>query len=89
MFFRSRKRQTSGGGVSHASDPAGSEAGKRQPQQWDSWRRSTQRVTRAWNEWLAADGRQRAERCRCYVSALAREERAAAASTGEAIRSAM
>ncbi|MGZ6669635.1 MAG: hypothetical protein ACXVH3_33715 [Solirubrobacteraceae bacterium] len=42
------------------------------------WRRSAQRVTRAWNAWLAAEGRDRALRYRVFVAALADEERAAA-----------
>jgi len=78
MFFRSRKRRTSGGGVSPTSDPAGSEAGKRQSQQWDTWRCAAQKVTRAWNEWLAAGSRERPELYRCYVCALVEEAQAAA-----------
>jgi hypothetical protein len=46
--------------------------------QWDSWRRSAQKVTRAWSEWLATDGRQRPELFGCYVRALTEEEQAAA-----------
>lgn len=50
------------------------------------WRRSAQQVTRAWNAWIAAEGRERSsgetddgrERYRAFVSALAEEERAAA-----------
>ena len=42
------------------------------------WRRSAQRVTRAWNAWLAADRRDRGVRYRAFVAALADEERAAA-----------
>jgi heme oxygenase len=41
------------------------------------WRRSAQRVTRAWNAWLAADHRDRGVRYRAFVAALADEERAA------------
>jgi hypothetical protein len=43
---------------------------------WRAWRCAAQKATRAWNEWLAADGH---ERYLCYVSALAEEEQAAAA----------
>ena len=32
-----------------------------------------------WNEWLAADGPERPELYRCYLAALAEEERAAVA----------
>ena len=42
------------------------------------WRRSAQRVTRAWNAWIAAETRDRAMRYRIFVAALADEERAAA-----------
>ena len=77
MFFGSRNRHKSAGG-SRPSDPASREAGKRQPRHWQTWRRSAQKVTRTWNEWLAAEGRERAELYRRYVSALAEEERAAA-----------
>lgn len=41
------------------------------------WRRSAQRVTRAWNAWLAAESRDRGVRYRAFVAALADEERAA------------
>jgi hypothetical protein len=45
---------------------------------WRAWRCAAQKATRAWNEWLAADGCARPERYRCYVCALAEEEQAAA-----------
>jgi hypothetical protein len=45
--------------------------------QWRAWRCAAQKATRAWNEWLAADGHERPERYLCYVSALAEEEQAA------------
>ena len=79
MFFGLRKRQKSAGGASHPSDLAANEAGGRQSRQWQTWRRSAQRVTRAWNEWLAGGSRERPELYRRYISALAEEERAAAA----------
>ena len=41
------------------------------------WRRSAQRVTRAWNAWVAAERRDRSARYRAFVAALADEERAA------------
>jgi hypothetical protein len=49
-----------------------------QSRQWQAWRRSAQSVTRTWNEWLAADRRQRDASYRAYISALTEEERAAA-----------
>ena len=49
-----------------------------QCRQWQAWRRSAQKVTRTWNEWLAADGRHRAASYIRHISALAEEERAAA-----------
>ena len=79
MHFRSRKRQKPTGGVSHPSALAADEGGERQARQWQTWRRSAQKVTRAWNEWLAGGRRERAELYRRYVSALAEEERAAVA----------
>lgn len=47
-------------------------------QQLQDWRRSAQRVTRAWDGWLAAESRDRAIRYGVFVAALADEERAAA-----------
>jgi len=63
LLFRSpRKRQ---------SKPA-------QPEPLREWRNSAQRVTRAWNAWLAAEGRDRDARYGDYEAALAAEELAAA-----------
>jgi hypothetical protein len=45
--------------------------------QWRAWRRAAQKATRAWNEWLAADSRERPELYHHYVLALAEEEQAA------------
>ena len=77
MFFGSRKRRTSAGGVSHPSGPAPSRMGEPESVQWRAWRCAAQKATRAWNEWLAADRRERPARYLCYVSALAEEEQAA------------
>jgi len=77
MFFGLMRRHKLTGGASHSIDPAGNEAAYWQSRQWHTWRRSEQKVTRAWNEWLAADGRERPELYRCYISALAEEEQAA------------
>ena len=49
----------------------------RQTRQLMEWRRSAQRVTRAWHAWLAAESRDRGERYRAFVAALAEEETAA------------
>ena len=79
MFFRSRRRQSARDNSRAADDSdTGIPETKRQTQQLVEWRRSAQRVTRAWNGWLAADGRDRAIRYRVFVAALADEERAAA-----------
>ena len=77
MFWHSKKRHTSQHGVSHPSYPAGDELGQLQSPQWQAWRRSAQKVARAWNEWLAADHRERTESYRRYISALGEEELAA------------
>jgi hypothetical protein len=79
MVFRSRKRHNPAGGALHPSEVPGNEAGELRSRQWQTWRRSAQKVTRTWNEWLAGEGRERAELYRRYVSALADEQRAAAA----------
>ena len=78
MLFGSTKREKPANGAPRVSDPGVSEATARQSRQWLAWRRSAQRATRTWNEWLAADRRQRDNIYRCYVAALAEEERAAA-----------
>jgi hypothetical protein len=79
MFFGSRKRRRSAGGVPHPSDPAASQTSEPEFVPWRAWRCAAQRTTRTWNEWLAADGRERPELYRCYLSALAEEEQAAVA----------
>ncbi|MGO9971603.1 MAG: hypothetical protein ACLP01_01985 [Solirubrobacteraceae bacterium] len=78
MFFGSKKRSEPDHGGSNPSRHAGDTAGTRQSREWDAWRRSAQKAKRAWNEWLAADRRARAELWRCYISAADEEERAAA-----------
>ena len=78
MFFGSRKRRNLGGGASPLGDPARIEAGAVRTPQWLAWRRSAQKVTRAWNEWLAAEGVEGDSLYRRYVAALAEEEQAAA-----------
>ena len=78
MFFRSRRHEPGGDNprVADNSD-AGTETTLLQSQQMMDWRRSAQRVTRAWNAWLAAEVRDRSARYRAFVVALADEERAA------------
>jgi len=50
---------------------------QRQSHHLEEWRRSAQRVTQAWNDWLAADRTERGSCYRALVLALAEEERAA------------
>jgi hypothetical protein len=78
MFFGSRQRRLtqSSGRDSDRSDRAADETVRRAAH--ETWRGSAQRVTRAWNAWLAADRPERGGRYRAYEEALAEEERAAA-----------
>jgi hypothetical protein len=71
MFFRSPKKRRPPRRTTSGSS-------KDQGEQLLDWRRSAQKVTRAWNAWLAADARDRAARYTDYPAALAAEERAAA-----------
>ncbi|HWJ50299.1 MAG TPA: hypothetical protein VNR42_04720 [Solirubrobacteraceae bacterium] len=81
MFFRSRRHRSP---QDHPRAADHSDAGipettlRQTQQQLQEWRRSAQRVTRAWNAWIAAETRDRAMRYRIFVAALADEERAAA-----------
>ncbi len=77
MLF-DRKRQNSSGGISHPSDPEPNDLTEGESRHWESWRRSAQKVRRAWNEYSAAGLADRGERFRRYVEALAEEEDAAA-----------
>ena len=80
MFFRSRRHRSprENSRAADHSDAGIPETTPHQTQQLQDWRRSAQRVTRAWNAWLAADRRDRAMRYHAFVAALADEERAAA-----------
>ena len=78
MFFGFRKRQKSAGGASLPSDLAAN-GGAAVTAVADLAALGAERVTRAWNEWLAGGSRERPELYRRYISALAEEERAAAA----------
>jgi hypothetical protein len=79
MFFRSRRNEPARHNfrVADNSDAGTDETTLRQTQQLQEWRRSAQRVTRAWNAWLAAERRDRGVRYDAFVAALADEERAA------------
>jgi hypothetical protein len=80
LFSRPRKRRSAARDAS-TWQPV-SEATSRTVQQptepLQDWRKSAQRVTRAWNSWLAADHADRRDRYLAYVSALADEELRAA-----------
>jgi hypothetical protein len=77
MFFGLRKRHDQADGASRPIESIAQEDESRQPLEWRAWRRAARRVTRAWNEWLAADDGERADRYRRYVVALVEEEQAA------------
>jgi len=72
------KRAKFATGDEDPTDPGDGEAQQRTASEWIAWRRAAQKVARAWNEWSAADGRDRAGRYERYASAIAAEERAAA-----------
>ena len=76
MLFRSRRHRSprENRRAADHSDAGVPETTLRQTQQLQDWRRSAQRVTRAWNAWLAAESRDRAIRYRVFVAALADEE---------------
>jgi hypothetical protein len=80
VFFRPRRHRSTRGAPRAAdqSDAGSPETTLQQTQQLQDWRRSAQRVTRAWNAWLAAESRDRGVRYRVFMVALADEERAAA-----------
>jgi hypothetical protein len=84
MFFRRRRNDP---GVQRASAEDAREGGHGPPQDpaererarvLQCWRRSEQRVLRTWHAWQAAAARDKPERYRAYLQALADEERAAA-----------
>jgi hypothetical protein len=85
MIFKSKKRAKPVDGVADLMDVSRTVAcgGKSvacggKSREWLAWWRSAQTVSRAWNEWLAADSSRRPGIYRRYLSALAAEERAAA-----------
>ena len=79
MFSRFRRHENAldNPRVRDRSDAGTDDTMPRQTRQLMEWRRSAQRVTRAWHAWLAAESRDRGERYRALVAALAEEERAA------------
>ena len=79
MFFRSRRHKCARDNphVCELGDAGTDDTTPPQTGELMEWRRSAQRVTRAWNAWLAADHRDRGVRYRAFVAALADEERAA------------
>jgi hypothetical protein len=65
-------------GLSLACERSCSEQlGQPDSRRWHAWRRAAQKATPTWNEWLAADGRERAEAFSRYLAALGEEELAA------------
>jgi hypothetical protein len=77
MFPRRRAPGVAESNAVDASERMNQAAARQQQTQLQNWRRSAQRVTRAWNAVLAADGGERSARYRDYVSALAEEQREA------------
>jgi hypothetical protein len=80
MFFGSRRHRSprDNDRAADHSDAGLPETTVQQTEPLQDWRRSAQRVTRAWNAWLAAESSDRAIRYRVFVAALADEETAAA-----------
>lgn len=76
MFLRWRKGRAAPTDVV-ASDLDHEQQLEPQSHPIEEWRRSAQRVTRAWNAWLAADRDDRDSCYRAVVVALAEEEEAA------------
>jgi len=72
MLFGPKKRHRSHRGASQPSDPVDNEAVEQESRQWQAWRRSAQKVTRTWNEWLAAERHERAASYTRHISALHR-----------------
>jgi hypothetical protein len=79
VFSRSRRHEDTRDNptVGDRGDAGTDDTTPRQTRQLMEWRRSAQRVTRAWHAWLAAERRDRGERYSALVAALAEEETAA------------
>jgi hypothetical protein len=78
MIFKSNKRAKPVEAVTNLEDAYGNAASAGRSREWLAWWRSAQKVSRSWNEWLAADNSRRPDIYHRYLSALAAEERAAA-----------
>jgi hypothetical protein len=78
MMFKSKKRAKPVDSVSDLRDVSGDGTWGGKSRECLAWWRSAQRVSRAWNEWLAADSSRRPDIYHRYLAALAAEERAAA-----------
>jgi hypothetical protein len=70
VLFRSRRHESAQGNprVPDHYDAGTRETAPPQTQQLQHWRQSAQRVTRAWNAWLAAESRDRGVRYRAFVA---------------------
>lgn len=79
MFSRSRRHEDARDNprVVDCGDAGTDDTTPRQTWQLIEWRRSAQRVTRAWHAWLAAESGDHGERYHAFEAALAEEERAA------------
>jgi hypothetical protein len=62
----------------HDPEPPGDPAEQERARLLQRWRGSEQRVLRTWHAWQAATARDKPERFRAYLTALADEEGAAA-----------
>jgi hypothetical protein len=81
LFFRSSRYESLADEprVIDLTDAGSEEMALRRTQRLMEWRLSAQRVTHAWNAWLAAESRDGGLRYSAFVAAVAREEGAAAA----------
>ncbi len=73
MFSRSRRHEGARDNprVRDSGDAGADATTPRQTRQLIEWRRSAQRVTRAWRAWLATESGDHGERYRAFVAALA------------------
>jgi hypothetical protein len=84
MFFSRRRKDqpvhasSEEGALERGHEPQPDPAERERARLLQCWRRSEQRVLRTWHAWQAAAARDKPERYRAYLQALADEERAAA-----------
>jgi hypothetical protein len=84
MFFSRRRKDqrahatSEGGALECGHEPPPDPAERERTHLLQCWRHSEQRVLRTWHAWQAAGARDKPERYRAYLQALADEERAAA-----------